>query len=54
MNKEELNIIETVILLLDNCPKSELLLKYNMGEYLNRAEVIVKYIKDGRNSKNSL
>jgi hypothetical protein len=44
MEAETLKLIQTVILLLDKVPESDILLKYNLGKYLKKAKEINKFI----------
>lgn len=44
-NKDELALLETVLLILDNCSDAYLLLECNLGPYIKRAREIVKLIR---------
>ena len=44
MNQRQTAILQTVILLLDKEKESDILLRYNLAPYLNKAKEIVKII----------
>ena len=44
MNQRQTAILQTVILLLDKEKESDILLRYNLAPYLNKAKEIVKLI----------
>ena len=46
MLKNELQIIQTTILLLDGVSEAEILLKDELGPYLKKAKKIVEIIKE--------
>ena len=42
--KENIELLQTILFLLDGVPESEILLKYGMGIHLSKAkEIITKY-----------
>jgi len=45
MKKEELNLLQTVVLLLDGMKESEIMLKYELAPYLKKAREIIKLVK---------
>jgi len=44
MEKTELAVLQTAILLIDGVKKSDILLKYDLSPYLKKAEEIVKVL----------
>jgi hypothetical protein len=42
MKQESINLLQTILLILDKVPESDLLLKYKLGNYIKKAKEIIK------------